>query len=119
MHKMVDYCSAGKHIATEFCPEETIKRVAVLDYDREIIENMRANDHIYLLKYLNGSTGELSKICPVHDKAPEPDPPEPPTPGGDDTPTPGGDDTPAPPPPPTPPPPDGGIDDPDPPDDQG
>ncbi len=119
MHKMVDYCSAGKHIATEFCPQETIKRVAVLDYNREIIENMRANDHTYLLKYLNGSTGELSKICPVHDKAPEPDPPEPPTPGGDDTPTPGGDDTPAPPPTPTPPPPDGGIDDPDPPDDQG
>lgn len=108
MHVMVDYCKDGKHIATAWCPEESIEHVAVLDIPRELIEDMRPNDHIYTLQYLSGETEELAEICPVHDTEPAPEPPpeddpiigpggDEPGPGGDEpgpggnTPGPGGD----------------------------
>ena len=90
MHVMVDYCTEGKHIATEFCPatikeasgaEKTnVVNVAVLDYDRELITKdnkpipeddleqetvVKAKDHQYLLK-----TVSLGELCPVHKEAP-------------------------------------------------
>jgi penicillin-binding protein 1A len=85
MHKMVKYCSEGKHIATEFCPEETVKEMALLDYERELINKngnaikeddteqknvVKAKDHKYLLQ-----TASLGELCPKHKEAPKP--PEP------------------------------------------
>lgn len=76
MHVMVKYCEEGKHIATEFCPEDQVKEVAVLDYQRELVTKdgspikeddleekqvVKAKDHAYLLQTI--SKGEL---CPVH-----------------------------------------------------
>ncbi len=112
MHVEVDYCKDGKHIATEFCPEESIQKVSVLNVERELIKEMRPDDHKYTLQYLSGKTGEIPEICPVHDTepTPEPDPEDPtPGPGGEDpTPGPGGED-------PTPPAPGPGGDEPTPP----
>ena len=34
VHKMVDYCTEGKHIATQYCPKDKVKQVAVLDFER-------------------------------------------------------------------------------------
>ncbi len=71
MHKMVSYCKDGKHIATEFCPEDSVEDVAVLDYDRAIIGKIQAADHKYLL-----STLSEKDLCPAHKTAPEPEEPE-------------------------------------------
>ena len=83
---MVKYCTEGKHIATEFCPEETVKEVAVLNYERALVtkngsaikENdtaqkqvVKAKDHAYLLQ-----TVSLGELCPKHKEAPEPILPE-------------------------------------------
>ena len=85
MHKMVKYCTEGKHIATEYCPEETVKEVALLDYDRELITKngaaikkddteqksvVKAKDHKYLLQ-----TASLGELCPKHKEAPKPSEP--------------------------------------------
>ena len=70
MHKTVKWCKDGKHIATEFCPEESVEEVAVLDYDREIIGGIKASDHQYLLKVLSADKvdDQDNKFCPVHNE---------------------------------------------------
>ena len=82
MHTMVKYCTEGKHIATEFCPEETVKEVAVLAYERALVTKngsaikeddteqkqvVKAKDHAYLLQ-----TVSLGELCPKHKEAPKP-----------------------------------------------
>lgn len=80
VHKMVRYCTEGEHLATEYCPSSCVKEVAVLDWDREILQrndkDIEATDHKYLLSVLTGEDGEL---CPAHKK-----PSLFPTPGDDD-----------------------------------
>jgi len=107
MHKTVKYCTEGKHIATEYCPEETVKEVALLDYDRELVSKngskvttknvVKAKDHKYLLKVADGTFGEekedeAANLCPAHKEPPVVEPPIidiiPGLPGGD---TPGSD----------------------------
>ena len=80
MHTVVQYCTEGKHIATEFCPAETVTEVAVLDYARELVTKngsaikpddtvqasvVKAKDHEYLLQ-----TVSLGELCPAHQEAP-------------------------------------------------
>ena len=80
MHTMVQYCEEGKHIATEFCPAETVKEVAVLDFARELVTKngsaikeddtvqasvVKAKDHEYLLQTIS-----LGELCPAHQEAP-------------------------------------------------
>lgn len=55
VHKMVDYCTEGKHIATQYCPKDKVKQVAVLDWNRALFNDIKARDHEYLLKVLDGS----------------------------------------------------------------
>lgn len=72
MHKMISYCTKGKHEATDFCPKKYIKQVAVLDYNRDFVSNsgsgfngrVKAQDDAYLLETL--SHGK----CPAHTKKP-------------------------------------------------
>ena len=79
MHKMVKYCTEGKHIATEFCPADKVQETAVLDYDRDLIPvpgaqaddkgriaSISAPDNEYLLKILTGTEAEDTLLCPVH-----------------------------------------------------
>ena len=77
VHKMVRYCKDGKHLATEYCPASSVVEIAALDWNREIIRNIKAQDDEYLLQTLTGKDGEL---CPVHNKKPSIFP----IPGGDD-----------------------------------
>ena len=67
VHKMVRYCKDGKHLATEYCPASSVVEIAALDWNREIIKNIKAQDDEYLLQTLTGKDGEL---CPVHNKKP-------------------------------------------------
>ena len=60
MHKMVSYCKDGKHIATASCPASSVMQVAVLDYARETIFDIKVPDDAYRLQVL--SEGD----CPVH-----------------------------------------------------
>lgn len=47
---MVDYCTEGKCLAGEYCPEESVTQVGVLDYVREDYgESIKADDDAYLL----------------------------------------------------------------------
>lgn len=66
VHKMVSYCTEGKHVATEFCPKDKVKQVALLDIDRTILSGIKASDHNYLL-----SVASKDELCPKHKKAPE------------------------------------------------
>ena len=54
-----------------------VVEIAALDWNREIIKNIKAQDDEYLLQTLTGKDGEL---CPVHNKKPSIFP----IPGGDD-----------------------------------
>ena len=67
VHKMVRYCKDGKHLATEYCPASSVVEIAALDWNREIIRNIKAQDDEYLLQTLTGKDGELG---PVHNKKP-------------------------------------------------
>ena len=67
VHKMVRYCKDGKHLATEYCPASSVVEIAALDWNREIIKDIKAQDDEYLLQTLTGKEGEL---CPVHNKKP-------------------------------------------------
>lgn len=60
MHKMVSYCKDGKHIATASCPASSVMQVAVLDYARDTIFDIKVPDDAYRLQVL--SEGD----CPVH-----------------------------------------------------
>ncbi|MBQ3532551.1 MAG: transglycosylase domain-containing protein [Oscillospiraceae bacterium] len=86
MHTMVKYCTEGKHVATEFCPEETVKEVALLNYDRVLVTKngdavtaknvVKGKDHQYLLKVAQGLVGVKAEtgpdgetvipLCPKH-----------------------------------------------------
>ena len=68
VHKMVRYCKDGKHLATEYCPESSVVEIAALDWNREIIKNIKAQDDEYLLQTLTGK--EEGELCPVHNKKP-------------------------------------------------
>ena len=59
VHKMVDYCTEGKHIATQYCPKDKVKQVAVLDWNRALFNDIKARDHEYLLKVLDGACAPL------------------------------------------------------------
>ena len=49
LHKIYDYCTEGKCLATEFCPPDTVQQVALLDYTREDYgPNIVAADSAYL-----------------------------------------------------------------------
>ena len=73
LHKVVKYCEEGKHIATEFCPLKSVKEVALVDYNRELITTnggaiaedlsnlVAAADNAYILK-----VASLGEKCPVH-----------------------------------------------------
>lgn len=68
VHKMVRYCKDGKHLATEYCPESSVVEIAALDWNREIIKDIKAQDDEYLLQTLTGK--EEGELCPVHNKKP-------------------------------------------------
>ena len=68
VHKMVRYCKDGKHLATEYCPASSVVEIAALDWNREIIKNIKAQDDEYLLQTLTGK--EEGELCPVHNKKP-------------------------------------------------
>ena len=51
LHKLFDYCTEGKCLATEFCPASTVKKVGLLDYTRtDYGPNIVADDNAYLVK---------------------------------------------------------------------
>ncbi len=81
LHTMVDYCTEGKCLAGEYCPEESVTQVGVLDYVREDYgESVKADDDAYLLVNMQKAVEETG--CPVHTQAtvePEPEPGEDPT----------------------------------------
>ena len=82
VHKLVDYCTEGKHIATQYCPKDKVKQVAVLDWNRALFNDIKARDHEYLLKVLDGSAtpnDPKDDICPAHQKAITPVTPTDPT----------------------------------------
>lgn len=66
VHKMISYCKDGKHLATPSCPASSVVQMAVLDYNREIIHDIKAADHAFLLTSLSEGA------CPVHTGAPTP-----------------------------------------------
>ena len=84
VHTMVKYCTEGKHVATEYCPEETVKEVALLNYEREFVSKngdkvtaknvVKAQDHKYLLQIADGTFGAEKpadgetavNLCPAH-----------------------------------------------------
>lgn len=68
VHKMVRYCKDGKHLATEYCPASSVVEIAALDWNREIIKDIKAQDDEYLLQTLTGK--EEGELCPVHNKKP-------------------------------------------------
>lgn len=74
VHKMVSYCTEGKHVATQFCPKDKVKDVALLDWNRTILGGIQAADHSYLL-----STASAGELCPAHTKKEEPAKPDTPT----------------------------------------
>ena len=64
------------HLANEFCPEENLWEICLPNYERELLENVFANDEMYLLRDVT-SFG----VCTVHEEAvaPEFDPNDPST----------------------------------------
>lgn len=55
------------HQANEFCPEESLWEVCLPNYERELLENVYANDEMYLLRDVT-SFG----ICTTHEAVEEP-----------------------------------------------
>lgn len=60
MHKMINYCKDGKHVATASCPASSVMQVAALDYARETVNDITVADDAFRLPVL--SVGN----CPVH-----------------------------------------------------
>lgn len=91
LHTMVNYCSDGKCLATESCPESSVKQVAVLDHVREDYgPSVKAEDDAYLLVSMERAIGLAPTIgedgsesypevigCPVHAGLPVTDPEDP------------------------------------------
>ena len=70
LHKFVDYCTEGKCLATDFCPESSVTQVGLLDYTRvDYGESIVADDAAYLLSalqtVLEDGTVQLP-ACTVH-----------------------------------------------------
>ena len=62
------------HLASEFCPEESVTTIALLDYERErVTESVVAKDDGYLLSALEAL--ENGGLCDVHTEAAQ-EPPE-------------------------------------------
>nr|WP_326184653.1 transglycosylase domain-containing protein [uncultured Oscillibacter sp.] len=91
LHTMVDYCTEGKCLATESCPEGSVKQVGVLDYVRENYgPSIKATDDPYLLINMQKAIGLAPTVaedgtesypevigCPVHAGLPLEDPEDP------------------------------------------
>lgn len=91
LHTLVDYCSDGQCLATESCPESSVKQVGVLDYVRENYgPSIKAEDDPYLLVNMQKAIGLLPTVgedgsesypehigCPVHTGLPVVDPEDP------------------------------------------
>lgn len=70
LHKLFDYCTEGKCLATEFCPASSVKQVGLLDYTRtDYGPDIVADDNAYLVNslrtVLEDGTVQLPP-CPVH-----------------------------------------------------
>ncbi|MBQ0038538.1 MAG: transglycosylase domain-containing protein [Clostridiales bacterium] len=63
-HESIKYCTEGKHVATEYCPKDSVKTVSALRLDRDVISGVSASDMQYSVD--NFSKGDL---CPAHKKA--------------------------------------------------
>ncbi len=85
VHVMRDYCTEGKCLATDKCPPDSVKQVAVLDHTRvDYGEGVKADDDAYLLSTLEkalepGAPTEANPAgtpggCPVHNGLPSVDP---------------------------------------------
>ena len=58
LHTMVDYCTEGHNLATESCPEESVKQVGVLNYERvDYGASIKADDDAYLLINMQRAIG--------------------------------------------------------------
>ena len=69
------------HKAGEFCPEESVKTVTVVDYDRQLAApNVSVGDQMALL-----SSFEKVEVCDVHTTEPPPDGSDEPIESGDPT----------------------------------
>ena len=88
VHVFRDYCTEGKCLATEHCPAESVKQVAVLDHVREDYgPEITADDDPYLLVNLEKALeptapteenpGGTPGGCPVHNGIPIVDPEDP------------------------------------------
>ena len=77
VHVLRDYCTEGKCLATDHCPAESVKQVAVLDHVREDYgPEITANDDPYLLVNLEKALEPTEPTeenpegtpggCPVH-----------------------------------------------------
>lgn len=91
LHTMADYCTEGKCLATESCPESAVKQVGVLNYERENYgPSIKAEDDAYLLVNMQRAIGQLPTVaedgsetypevigCPVHAGLPVGDPDDP------------------------------------------
>ncbi|MEG1683427.1 MAG: PBP1A family penicillin-binding protein [Oscillospiraceae bacterium] len=78
LHQDIQYCTEGKCIAGDFCPESTVAVKSALNYSRETF-GVAVGDSAYLLTSL-----EALGACPVHTTAIAPpiDETVPPTEGG-------------------------------------
>ena len=71
MHKMINYCQDGKHEATANCPASSVIQMAVLDFTRETVNDIKVADDVFRLPVLSEGN------CPVHDgTAADPDAPQ-------------------------------------------
>ncbi len=91
LHTLVDYCTDGQCLATESCPESSVKQVGVLNYERENYgASIKAEDDPYLLVNMQKAIGLLPTVgedgsesypavigCPVHAGMPVEDPDNP------------------------------------------
>ena len=88
VHVFRDYCTEGKCLATDHCPAESVKQVAVLDHVREDYgEEITADDDPYLLVNLEKALEPTAPTeehpegtpggCPVHNGIPIVDPEDP------------------------------------------
>ncbi len=69
------------HMAGEFCPEESVKEVTMVDYVRELVkENVVVDDYFALMSIYDDME---DTTCTTHTEEQEPEP-EPSVPGGDE-----------------------------------
>ncbi len=77
VHVDVQYCTEGQCLAGEFCPEESVKTVSVLNYTRDSF-GAAVSDTPYLLGTLEAASKEPDENgvvgCPIHTQAQPEDP---------------------------------------------